>query len=67
MAAADPRACAGVACHGVPRSDGLKATGLDCVCYADRAHLYTCRCSDFVRLVGGFGLILIFILSGFGE
>ena len=52
---------------GTPRPDGLKTSVLDCVCYADRAHLYTCRCSDFVRLEGGFGLILVFILSDSGE
>ena len=67
MVAVDPGACAGCARYGMPRPDGLKAIGLDCVCYADRAHLNTCRCSDFVRLEGGFGLIFIFILSDYDE
>ena len=62
-----PRACACDACYGTPRPDDLKAIGLDYICYEDMAHLYTCRCSDFVRLEGGFGLMLVFILLGFGE
>ena len=68
MATADrPEACAGGARYGMSRPDGLKGTGLDCVCYADRAHLYTCRCSDLVRLEYGFGLILVFVLPGSRE
>jgi len=67
MVAAVPRACACGARSGTPRPAGHMATGLDCVCHADRAHLYARRYSDFDRLAGGFGLILVFILSSSGE
>ena len=67
MAATDSRACAGDARYGTLRRDGLKPTELDCVYYADMAHLYTCRCSDCIRLEGGFGLIPLLILLDSGE
>ena len=48
-------------------SDGIKNSRLDCVCYADKTHLYWCRFSDFVRLEEGLGLILVLILSNSSE
>ena len=59
MATVDRRACVGNGPYGMPKSDGLKATGLDCAYYVDRVHLYICRCSDFVRLVSIFELHLV--------
>ena len=58
MVVAGPRACACGTRYGTPRPLGLKAIKLDSVCYTDMAHLHTCRCSNFVHLEGGFGLML---------
>lgn len=65
--AADPKACAGGARYGTPSPDVIKTTRLDCICYADMAHLYTCRCSDFVHLEDGFWLIIVSIFSDSSE
>lgn len=67
MAMADPRACACGARYGTPRPvDTLSLPGgrllemmpVDAV----KAHLYICRCSGFIRLECGFGLISVFVL-----